>query len=68
MEKNILKSQENLQKLKELSENLSLNGIRLMIDPQKTTSTEATIEDLCLYLEDKKNNMEVKEPLFEWSI
>lgn len=57
METTKLKSQENLEQLRALTNELSYEGLRLMIDPQKTTSPEAVIEDVMLYLQAEKKGM-----------
>jgi len=50
-----LKSQENLERLEKLTEELQFQGMRLMVDPQKNTSRESVIEDICNFLEAEKN-------------
>jgi hypothetical protein len=56
-----LRSQENIKEMIALAAETGLTGFRLMIDPQKTTSSEAIIEDICYLLRNKKSGMATGE-------
>ena len=59
-----LKSAANLSRLQALSADLKFDSLRLMIDPERTPSSEAVIEDLCMFLEEEQNGMRNSEILF----
>ena len=62
-EETTLRSQENLQKLRKLATEIAFEGIRLTLDPQKITSAEAVIDDLCKYLQDEKDGRPNTTPI-----
>ena len=54
-----LKSQENLKKLDRLAKELGFESIRLMVDPQRNSSTEAVVDDICGFLELELNKSSI---------
>ena len=59
-----LKSETNKERLKSLTAILGFSSLRLMVDPQKSPSTEAVIEDVCDYLEEQNNGFKKSEHQF----
>lgn len=62
------KSEENLERVETLTRQLGFSSIRLMVDPQKSASAEAVIDDVRLFLEEEANGNRNSTPVFSFSM